>query len=61
MLERLPPRCRQAMRLIVYDNLTHAEVADRMQISVKAVEKQVARGYRQLGRMPEHDRILDLG
>jgi len=43
----LPPRCRAVMSLIVFDGLTHPEVAERLGI-VAAVEKQAARGRRLL-------------
>ena len=43
-IECLPPRCREAFVLHVFDELTHAQVAQRMGISVSMVEKHVLRG-----------------
>jgi RNA polymerase sigma factor (sigma-70 family) len=43
-IEALPPRCREAFVLNVFDELTHAQIADRMGISVSMVEKHVVRG-----------------
>ncbi|MGH7576095.1 MAG: RNA polymerase sigma factor [Longimicrobiales bacterium] len=54
LLMRLPTRCRQIMELIVYEGLTQGEVADRLQITRNAVEKQVDRARRLLKAMAEH-------
>ncbi len=43
-IEQLPPRCREAFVLHVFDECTHAEIAARMGISVSMVEKHVVRG-----------------
>lgn len=51
-LATLPPGCRAVMSLIL-DGLTQAEVAERLGISVKAVEKQVRRGRRLLAPWAE--------
>jgi RNA polymerase sigma factor (sigma-70 family) len=40
----LPERCREAFVLHVFDELTHAQIARRMGISVSMVEKHVVRG-----------------
>jgi RNA polymerase sigma-70 factor (ECF subfamily) len=43
-IEALPPRCREAFVLYVFDELSHAQIAERMGISVSMVEKHVVRG-----------------
>lgn len=43
-IEALPPRCREAFVLNVFDELGHAQIAARMGISVSMVEKHLVRG-----------------
>ncbi|PIF77714.1 RNA polymerase sigma-70 factor (ECF subfamily) [Variovorax sp. 54] len=40
-IDRLPLRCREAFILHKFDGLTHAEVAQRMGVSIKMVEQHV--------------------
>jgi len=47
-LETLPDRCRSVMRLVLDERLTNREIADRLGVGVKAVEKQKARARRLL-------------
>lgn len=43
-IEALPTRCREAFVLHVFDDLSHAQIAQHMGISVSMVEKHVVRG-----------------
>jgi RNA polymerase sigma-70 factor (ECF subfamily) len=47
-LDRLPTRCGQVVFLVVLEDLKHPEIAVRLHIGVKAVEKQVQRARRLL-------------
>jgi RNA polymerase sigma-70 factor (ECF subfamily) len=47
-LDALPERCRLVMRLRWQDQLSYAEIAEAMGISIKGVEKQLARGLQSL-------------
>jgi RNA polymerase sigma-70 factor (ECF subfamily) len=49
----LPPRCRLVCALVYLEGHTHAEVAERLGISPRAVEKQVARGRQRLRKLAE--------
>lgn len=53
MISRLPERCRQVMSLYLSEQLTRREVANHLGMTLGAVEKQITRGYRLLGQMPE--------
>lgn len=48
--ECLPPQCRTVMWLRKVEQLSQREVATKLGVGEKAVEKQVARGIRLLGR-----------
>ena len=45
-VDRLPPQCRAAFTLRVFHECSYREVADRLGISVKTVEKHISRGIR---------------
>jgi len=45
-IDRLPPQCRAAFTLRVFHECSYKEVADRLGISAKTVEKHIARGLR---------------
>jgi RNA polymerase sigma-19 factor, ECF subfamily len=46
-IDRLPPQCRAAFALRVFHQCSYKEVADRLGISAKTVEKHIARGLRE--------------
>jgi len=43
-IERLPPQCRAAFALRVFHGCSYQEIAERQAISIKTVEKHIARG-----------------
>jgi len=45
-IEKLPPQCKRVFTLSRYENLTYAEIAAQLEISVKAVDKQMVRALR---------------
>ena len=45
----LPQTCREVMWLIKVEELTQREIAERLNLTPKAVEKRIARGIRLLG------------
>ena len=45
-IDHLPPQCRAAFTLRVFHECSYKEVADRLGISAKTVEKHIARGLR---------------
>ena len=53
--ERLPLRCREVMWLTKVESLSQQEVASRLGVREKAVEKQVSRGIRLLAEALFHE------
>jgi RNA polymerase sigma-70 factor (family 1) len=49
-IDRLPPQCRAAFALRIFHGHSYKEVADRLGISVKTVEKHISRGMRETNR-----------
>lgn len=49
-LDALPPRSRTVVILRRFENLTHAQIADRLGISISAVEKHMERAMSVLRR-----------
>lgn len=47
-IDRLPPKCRAAFALRIFHDCSYKEIADRMEISTKTVEKYIARGLREV-------------
>ncbi len=47
-IEKLPPRCREIFELKKIKNLTHEDIARRLDISVKTVENQMTKAYAEL-------------
>ena len=49
-IDRLPPQCRAAFTLRVFHECSYKEVAERLGISPKTVEKHIARGLHETHR-----------
>jgi RNA polymerase sigma-70 factor (ECF subfamily) len=47
-INSLPPQCQKIFRLSRYDNLKNKEIADELNISVKAVEAQISKALKVL-------------
>lgn len=47
-MDRLPPRCREVMWLRRVEGLSQKETAERLSVSVKAIEQQMSKGVRLL-------------
>lgn len=45
-VEMLPPQCKRVFTLSRYENLTYAQIAAELEVSVKAVDKQMVRALR---------------
>ncbi|NOZ41789.1 MAG: RNA polymerase sigma factor [Alphaproteobacteria bacterium] len=44
ILKKLPPKCREAFMLYKFKNLSHGEIAERMDLSISSIRKYIARG-----------------
>jgi RNA polymerase sigma-70 factor, ECF subfamily len=55
----LPPQCQQVFRLSRYESLTNSEIANKLQVSVKAVEANITRALKIL-RIELKDYLLFL-
>lgn len=53
----LSPRCRQVLRLRWLDGMSHAEIADALGITHKAVESNITRGLRAMRALLDSDRL----
>lgn len=47
-ISRLPDRCRKVFLLSKRDGLSHAEIAEELDISVKTVENQITKAFKSL-------------
>jgi len=49
-IDRLPPQCRAAFTLRVFHECSYKEIAERLGISAKTVEKHIAHGLHETHR-----------
>ena len=54
-IEALPPRCREVFTLHRISGVPHQEIASRLGITTKAVEKHMANAFRILGEKAAED------
>lgn len=47
-IEKLPERCRVVFSLSRFENLSHKEIAEKLDISVKTIENQITKAMRML-------------
>jgi len=50
IIEKLPPKCRQAFRMKKFDELSQREIAARMGVAESTVEKHLAKALRVISR-----------
>ncbi len=43
LLEELPPKCKEAFMLYKFNNMSHTEIADKMNLSVSSIRKYITR------------------
>lgn len=46
LIEDLPPKCKQVFMLSKKEGLTNIEISEHLNISIKAVEAQITKGFR---------------
>lgn len=56
-IEKLPPICREVLKLSVFENLRYEEIAGRLQISVNTVKYHIKKAYRELRKTVWPDEI----
>ena len=47
-IKQLPPKCRAVFTLSRFDNMTYAEIASELDISIKSVEKHISKALHKL-------------
>ena len=57
VIQRLPPKCQQAFVLSRFHNMGYQEIADRLRISVKMVEKHIAQALSICRREVGYERL----
>ena len=45
-IEALPPQCRQVFRMSRFENLTYAEIAEQLDLSVKTIENHIMKALK---------------
>jgi len=57
-IRSLPPRCRKVMILRKFENLSHRQIAEKMNISIHTVETQLTKGLKKCRQYFERQGLL---
>lgn len=60
IIEMLPNRCQEVLRLTKLEGLTYQEVADRLDISVKTVDSQLQLAYKRIKKKFDEESSINL-
>ncbi|MDO5979177.1 RNA polymerase sigma factor [Flavivirga spongiicola] len=58
IIEALPPRCKEILRLNKFEGLKYREIAERLQISIKTVESQISIALKKIRKGFESDKLI---
>lgn len=59
IIEKLPPTCKKVYQLSRYEKMTNAQVAERMNLSIKTVEKHITRALNTIrNALKDHLKLL---
>ncbi|MCX2681991.1 RNA polymerase sigma-70 factor [Galbibacter sp. EGI 63066] len=57
-LDRLPPKCKTIFMMSRFDNMTYAQIADKLGLSVKTVENQMGKAIRIMREFIKENKII---
>ena len=58
IIEELPEKCREIFLLSRFENLSHKEIAEKLNISTKTIENHITRALKILRKALEEDRLI---
>ncbi|MDO5977854.1 RNA polymerase sigma factor [Flavivirga spongiicola] len=59
-IEKLPTKCKKVFLLCKYENLSYAQIAERLEISPKTVQAQMCRAYKLIRERLKDQGVLNL-